>query len=205
MSDERQRFEHLLPFYLNGTLNNEEKTLVEQYLRQNPEAYQSLVFTKHLQHTVQTLASDIAPEAHRIQQLTNRWHEAREKTAPKKSVTRIQWLKGLLLGLPGLGLAAALASVIFIASSMHFGLFSIDGLDGQPDLELTLASGVTPDHEIVVALLKKYHSVILSRSETDGYHKVLVDLENPAKQQYPFIETLQASGHLKDFKLLASR
>lgn len=205
MSDERKQFEQLLPFYLNGSLDNEEKIFVEQYLRLNPQANQSLVFTKNLQHTVRTLSSDKAPEAQRIQQLKIRFHEAREKTAPKKSVKRTQWLKGLLLGLPGLGLAVALASVIFIASSMHFGLFSIDGLDGQPDLELTLASGVTPDHEVVVALLKKYHSVILSRSETDGYHKVLVDLENPAKQQYPFIETLQASGHLKDFKLLASR
>ena len=205
MNEERRRFEQLLPFYLNGTLDNNDQKFVENYLRLNPEAVQSMSFAKQLQGTLQALAPDSAPDAHRLQHFMGRWRNTKTITSQNKSKTRIQWLKDFLLSIKGLGLAAVLASAIFFIMTMQYGLFDIDSLDGRPDLELVLTSGVAPDHEVVVAQLKIFNAVILSHSEQEGYHHVLVDLQSPAKHQYPLIDSLQASGHLKDFRLLAAR
>lgn len=63
MSDqEYQRFEELLPFYVNGTLDQPDRQFVEQYLAQHGYAQQSLNFTSALHKVVQGIGQHRAAD-----------------------------------------------------------------------------------------------------------------------------------------------
>ena len=48
-----ERFEELLPWYVNGTLGAEDRAFVEAYLEQHPEARSELEWYRSLQQRVQ--------------------------------------------------------------------------------------------------------------------------------------------------------
>ena len=205
MKDDPHRFEMLLPFYLNGTLDSDDKKFVEHYLQHHPQAIQSLTFTKHLKDTLQNLVPEVVPATDRVNQIMDRWRHVNAQKSSVRPKTTTNWMKGFLLGLPGLSLVGTMVALVLIVSAIQLGWFKMGGHDGRPDIELVLASGVSPDHEVVLAQLKKFNAIILSHSEQDGYYSILVDLQRPELHPYPFIEYLKESGHLKDVKLIAAR
>lgn len=66
-TDARRRFQELLPWHVNGTLESSERAWVEHYLRDHPDAQSELRWTEGLQAKVQetasAAASEVAPEA----------------------------------------------------------------------------------------------------------------------------------------------
>lgn len=58
--DARRRFQELLPWHVNGTLESSERAWVEHYLREHPDAHSELRWTEGLQARVQEKASAIA-------------------------------------------------------------------------------------------------------------------------------------------------
>ena len=203
MSDERQRFEQLLPFYLNGTLTEHERVQVQAFLQQHPDLSESLVFSEHVRQAVKTLEPTEAPDPVRIDRLIERLSTARHPQKPQPKVT--QWLRGLVIGGYGLGMAALTATLVFGVSTLPIGLLHGDRLDGQPDIQLSLAQGVEPTHETVAAQLDKHHGVIVNQSQLEGRHVIDIDLENRAASQDSLIQALQASGHIDDYTVLATR
>jgi hypothetical protein len=58
----RRRFQELLPWHVNGTLERSEREWVEHYLREHPDAQAELRWTEALQTQVRQSAADVAPE-----------------------------------------------------------------------------------------------------------------------------------------------
>lgn len=203
MSNERQRLEELLPFYLNGSLADADRLFVQDALRRDPEAVNSLAFSEHMQQAVKALAPEQAPDPARINRLLARFSEA--KPPVKTPPLRDSWFRGWVMALGGMGVAAVTATLVLGVSPLPPGLLHGDGLDGQADVRLSLAEGIDPDHEIVVAQLQNHNGVIVSQSQQDGRYVIEVDLQRRAASQHNLIQSLQASGHIDGYTLLASR
>jgi len=209
---EQKRFEHLLPFYLNRSLADDDQVFVEHYLSLNPEANASIAFTRHLRNTLRDLAEG-EPQEQRIANMVQRWSAAKglvtddatDTANSEKPPTGRRWHLGIFAAFTAMGAAAIGAALVLSVNPMQLGFLHNDGHDGQADLELVLALGFTPDHEIIFAHLEKHNAVIVSRIEQDGRHRISIDLQRRAEHQYALIETLQAGGHLDDYALLASR
>ena len=58
MSQDLQRFRDLLPFFVNGTLNEADKAFVDAYLLQHPEAQTEVYFTQALRTAVKAVGSE---------------------------------------------------------------------------------------------------------------------------------------------------
>jgi len=205
---EQNRFEQLLPFYLNGSLADEDKAFVENFLSLHPDANDSIAFTRHLRNTVRDLAP-VQPDEQQVKRMVQRWAVAKglvtDSANSNKPGFGRGWHFGIFAAFTALGAAAVGAVLVFSISPIQLGLLHNDDHDGLADLELVLASGITPDHEIIVAHFQKFNAVIVSQSEQDGRHRVSVDLKSRAAHQYALIQTLQTSGHLQGYTLLATR
>jgi hypothetical protein len=205
---DKNRFEQLLPFYLNGSLADEDKAFVENFLSLHPEANDSVEFTRHLKDTVRHLAP-AQPDEQQVKRMAQRWAVEKgfvtENANNNKPSSGRGWHFGIFAAFTALGAAAVGAALMFSISPIQLGLLHNDDHDGLADLELILASGITPDHEIIVAHFQKFNAVIVSHTEQDGRHRVSVDLKSRATHQYALIQTLQTSGHLQGYTLVASR
>lgn len=204
MSTAQTRFEELLPFYLNGTISAQDRAFIDEYLGQVPQAAQSLVFLQSLRDTVK--AEVVAkPQNHQVQNMLRRWSATQPATSLATPTTELgrrrsfswHWLSG--------GFAFAIAALlVMVIMPQEQGVLHLDSLDGKPDLELRLASGVTPDHAAVQDALEKSNAVVLAQSEQDGRHRLTLDLDARARTQSDLIEGLTLSGHLDGYTLLAS-
>lgn len=58
----RRRLQELLPWHVNGTLEQSEREWVENYLREHPEAQAELRWTEGLQAQVRQSVPEVAPE-----------------------------------------------------------------------------------------------------------------------------------------------
>jgi hypothetical protein len=209
---EQKRFEHLLPFYLNRSLADEDQAFVESYLSLHPEANASIAFTRHLRNTVRGLPES-DPQDQRVKNMVQRWSavnglvtdNATDSSNSNKPNAGRRWHFGVFAAFTAMGAAAFGAALVLSVNPTQLGLLHIDGHDGQADLAFVLTSGIAPDHEFLVAHLEKYNAVILSRTEQDGRHHISIDLQSRAKHQHVLIETLLASGHLHAYTLLAKR
>ncbi len=63
MNQDLQRFNELLPFYVNGTLIEADKAFFESYLLQHPEAQDEVYFTQRLRTAVKAVGSERNEEA----------------------------------------------------------------------------------------------------------------------------------------------
>lgn len=61
-TDARRRFQELLPWHVNGTLESTERAWVDTYLREHPDAQSELRWTEGLQTKVREAASAAAEE-----------------------------------------------------------------------------------------------------------------------------------------------
>lgn len=74
-SPDRQRFHELLPFYVNGSLDDPERQWVTAYLAAHPDAVRSVEFDKRVREVVQATHSPV-PEQQRMDKLMRDFHEA---------------------------------------------------------------------------------------------------------------------------------
>jgi len=65
MSDEtmRRRFRESLPWYVNGTLGDDERAWIDAYVRENPEARQEVELVRLLHDEVAATATERRPDA----------------------------------------------------------------------------------------------------------------------------------------------
>lgn len=207
MTDDRERFEQILPFYVNGTLPPDDVAFVEQWLATDAKAQEELAFVVGLQRAAHGLLA-VEPDTERL----NRFLGKLEKIQPPaaefaKELVRpaFQSLKGWWLGLAGLAVAATAATLVLTPGLAPTGVLHSDQLDGRPDVELVLAENITPNHEVVLGHLQRFNARIVAQSEQDGRHRIAVDLQNRAADQHELIVALQDAGHLEAFTILASR
>ena len=108
---------------------------------------------------------------------------------------------------PALFGAGFVTAALMLASISPFTnvMLHHDDWNGNPDIELVLAQGVTPEHETVLAHLDSYQGKILNHRLEDDRYRVSVDLRNRSLNQRPLIDALKADGHLEDYVLLANR
>lgn len=204
MSAAQERFERLLPFYVNGTISEQDRAFVDEYLGQVPQAAQSLAFTQSLRATVKTYAPTKLKD-HQVQNMLRRWsttQPAAPFSAPMAKPPQRGWFSWARLS-GGFALAIAALLVVTIAPG-EWGMLHPDGLDGKPDLELRLANGVSPDHPGVKNALQKSNAVVLAQSEQDGKHSLTLDLDDRVRTQPTLIDELASNGHLDSYTLLAS-
>lgn len=202
-SDERQRLEELLPFYLNNTLSDSDRMFVQDVLRRQPGLSNSVFFNECVQRGIKALGSEQVPDPARINRLIARWNESSQSR--RSAQVRDSWFSRLLLAIPSMGVAAVAASLVVGVGALPLGILHGDTWDGMADLRLSLASGIDPDHEVVLANLERHDGVIVNQSQQDGRYLIYVDLRNRAASQHNLIRSLQASGHIDGYTLLASR
>jgi hypothetical protein len=126
----RTQFDELLPFYVNGTLGEDERPLVEQWLREHPSAEIELRWARSLQQQlhedVVAVSSEVGLER-ALQRIRAERPTEKPKAAPAVMVSPLQrardWLASLVpQPMRGPVLAGALAVValqgVVIASLM---------------------------------------------------------------------------------------
>ena len=208
MMGDRERFEQLLPFYVNRTLPPDDVAFVEQWLATDAKAQEDLAFVTHLQRAAHGMLA-LEPDAQKLNRFLDKLERAQAsavlESTPDVPVPAFQTLKGWWLGLAGLAVAATVATLVLVPGLAPTGALHADQLDGRADIELVLAQSVTPDHEAVVAHLQRFNGQIVAQSEQDGRHRITVDLQNRAADQHELIAALEDAGHLEGFTILASR
>lgn len=215
MTPQQERFENLLPFYVNGTLEGGELAFMQDYVARHPHAERALALTKHIQQTVQTLGQE-QPQPAVVESFLNKWAQtqtdAQTVPLPKAAIrtathtsSAMDKLRGWWIGLAGLGVAAIAATLVLMPGFAVLGALHLDDLDGKPDLEVVLSQNISLEHEAVIAHLKRFNGQIVAQSEQDGYHRISIDLQNRAADQHELIAALQSDGYLQSYILLASR
>ena len=61
-TDHQKQFEELLPWFVNATLNKEEREWVEQYLSEHPESRHDLRFAETLRKRIRENVEDLSPD-----------------------------------------------------------------------------------------------------------------------------------------------
>jgi hypothetical protein len=120
------QFDELLPFYVNGTLGDDDRPLVERWLREHPSAEVELRWARSLQQQVKEDVVAVSSEVG-LERALQRIRAERKQAAPTAVVSPLQrardWLASLVpQPMRGPVLAGALAVValqgVVIASLM---------------------------------------------------------------------------------------
>jgi len=208
MMTDRQRFEVLMPFYVNGTLSAADKAFVQAYLAKHDQAQASLGWTSNIQQAIKDLTSE-QPDEKRVSRFLDK--VAGQQTGvvinpvSKHQPDPTGGLKVWWLALTGLGSAVLAATLVLIPGFFPTGVLHWDQLDGRPDVQLTLADNVSPSDPQFLASLEQHGCQVLGQTQADGHYQLLVDLKNRAHNQHALIKTLKDQGQLESYTLLASR
>jgi hypothetical protein len=89
------RFDELLPFYVNGTLGDEDRAWIDSYLREQPLTENELRWLRAVQTTVQAEAVPASAEVG-LDRVMQRIHGERKTAAPLKPQSLAGWLSRLL-------------------------------------------------------------------------------------------------------------
>jgi hypothetical protein len=141
----KTRFDELLPFYVNGTLDDGDRAWIEHYLREHPLAANELNWLRSVQATTQQEAVPVSAEVG-LERAMRRIHGERAAAAPVKAplsaVERIRdWFSRLV---PGPMLKPALASALAVIALQAIVITTMVG--ERDDTSLTrnpLPFGVT--------------------------------------------------------------
>lgn len=119
-----ERFEQLLPFYVNGTLSPADRAWVEAFLREHPEAQASVRFDTQMRRTLASSAADVSPEVGLARTLAR---IRGERSAPGRERSWWQWFLGERGFSPAFAVACALIAVQAVVIGMLF--------NAQPDAD----------------------------------------------------------------------
>jgi len=115
----RRQFDEMLPWYVNGTLDDDGRRWIERQVESNPELRSEIGWTESLQSRMRESVPDFAPEQG-LDRLIARIRHAEEHSLERKTVKResgamamiSQWLERFRLT-PALAGAAAVVAVQF--------------------------------------------------------------------------------------------
>jgi hypothetical protein len=125
----KSRFDELLPFYVNGTLGDADRELVENYLRQHPQAEDELRWLRSVQTTLQAEAVPASSEVG-LDRVMQHIHAARraaahQAAAAPSAVQRVRdWLSRLV---PSPMLKPALAGALAVIALQAVVISSLVG------------------------------------------------------------------------------
>jgi hypothetical protein len=203
VNQERVRFELLLPFYVNVTLDVDDHAFVKAYLDKNPQAMRQLKLAELMQAAAAHQSSD-EPDERRVSQFMARWQTATSHTqgASNARLPQSGWFQGLMRpSLVALATLTIAASVAFVEVPDSRVLHP-DLLDGRPDLLVTLAQGVGADDPDLQLALSEAGGVILQQHTSEQGHELQIDLPHRAKTQANLIERLRQDNKLQSYALL---
>lgn len=114
-NNDHQRFSEMLPFYVNGTLSQEDHQWMESYLAKHPESKNEQRFVELLGELSRHTSSPV-PESERLDRFMGKWREVR----PTPSfLQRVKDLLQVPIRIPATAFAAV--AVLVIAQSVIIG------------------------------------------------------------------------------------
>jgi hypothetical protein len=124
----KTRFDELLPFYVNGTLNADDRAWIEHYLREHPLAANEVNWLRSVQATTQNEAVPVSSEVG-LERALRRIHGERAAAAPVQAplsaVERLRnWLSRLF---PAPMLKPALAGALAVIALQTVVITSMVG------------------------------------------------------------------------------
>jgi len=180
MDIERRAFEELLPFYVNGTLNFEDRQFMQDYLTKFPELQAEVKFTQALRSAVKDEATQQVSEIGWMK-LLKQYQEFHKKP------TFIERLKHACIKW-GLSPAFAVVLGLLIAQSaaiLQLGLLTSSsayrGLSTQSEVAPHLKITINPktDYAQLVELLRKNGCRVVAGPSETG--ELWIRLEEPEK------------------------
>ncbi|HEY7804842.1 MAG TPA: hypothetical protein VIC30_10480 [Orrella sp.] len=198
----RERFDLLLPFYLNGTLEPDEQQRMYQYVQTHPEVEHALKFAEQLQRVVVADGQTAQPTQYRVDRLLARtWPQ--QYGAPDGGVVQPasfgwSWLMPFVSGM-------AVVLLVWGFQGVPTGSLHTDMLDGRADIRVALVPGVKANDPALLEQLQAFNSEVVGHEQIDGRNMVEIDLSRRSQQQHALIEALTASGQIDGHVLLASQ
>ena len=95
----KSRFDELLPFYVNGTIGADDRTWIEHYLREHPQAANELNWLRAVQLVTQEETLPVSSEVglERVMQRIRAERPVASSAAPASFVERVRdWLSSLI-------------------------------------------------------------------------------------------------------------
>ena len=198
----RERFDLLLPFYLNGTLDSDERQWMQHHVQTHPEAEQALRFAQQLQRVVVAEGQTMQPAQHRVDRLLARaWPQpafVADEPVVQPPPFSWSWLMPFVAGM-------AVVVLVWGLQGVPTGSLHTDTLDGRPDIRVALAPGVKANDPALLEQLQAFNSEVVGQEQIDGRNMVEIDLSRRAQQQHALIQALTASGQIDGHVLLATR
>ena len=135
----RQRFQELLPWHVNGTLDPAHRAWVEDYVRAHPAAKAELAWTEALQSKTQERVPDVAADAG-WSKLQQRIRQERRAEAPSFAERISRFLSSVHLT-PAMATAAA---VILVQAGVIGTLLRQSGVDESGNKDVYRNVGSAP-------------------------------------------------------------
>ncbi|BBU68779.1 hypothetical protein [Fluviibacter phosphoraccumulans] len=179
MEPDRERFEHLLPFFITGRLGAEDQAFAENYVASHRDAAASIQAAERMRRVVRCIGIDRDPEP-TLQRISVTL-QATGKFASTKSVFRriLSWLGGFLL---------VLAALVLITKAVYYAADKIGWLKVgvEPTGEyknthgsFTLKAGASM---VTVALIvERYGGEIVHSSALTGVERIFVNVVDKAR------------------------
>lgn len=142
MTSESQRFEELLPFYLNGQLNQEDEQFFAGYLEKYPAAQNTLQFSRKMREVVKATGADRDPEAS-LQRLLA---VCQPESQPGFFQHFSNWL-----GQMGVSPALAVALVVILLQTVVGGLYVLSVRSGQDGVTVAALKAQKPHARLLIA------------------------------------------------------
>lgn len=123
--DTRRRFDELLPWYVNGTLDSAGRNWLEQKLREHPELHGEHAWTESLQQHMRESAPDVSADIG-LDRLMARIRYERKNAAVRAPVAKAPG--GLLAGIAGFFERFQLAPGLAMAAAVVLAQFGVIGV-----------------------------------------------------------------------------
>lgn len=182
---DRRRFEELLPFYLTGSLDDEQHRFVVGYLARHPEAKDAMRFAQSMQSVVRGTTSPTDGEA--AWQLFQARRDAEERP---RGWQRLQaWFADMGLS-PALAAAlaviviqATVAGVHLVSDHRHARTVDVAAIRSlQPHARLVVPNDV--DAEPLLATIHSHEAQVVRSTQADprtGFYEVYIVIEDPSR------------------------
>ncbi len=210
MTPTRERFEALLPAYVNGQLDGADLLFMVSCLRDEPWAQSSLALSSAMKKSVQAHSPLEGPTTVQVAKFLERWSDeqsnGRPQTIPSDQVKKKPlWSLSWRLPVSGMALAASALIAVVGLGPQELAVLHPDTLDGQPDISLVLKAGKSVDDPEIQTHLSNAGAVVLSDKVHDGQHHVTLDLNNRSKMQDDLINAMRDGQHLQAYALLGDQ
>ena len=210
---DRRQFIELLPFYLNGTLDEQERQRVDIYMVEHPEARAELSFSAALASATRAPLNERDPMAgyEELQRRMGSQHTDSNRK-PVRELNPSRWWTSISQFFGGLGLSPAIAAVLVLLSAQIFVKSSLMGdpsasseYRGGPQMsrnaDLKMVVSPKASFEEIITLLVQNQCKIVWGPSTSGELWLAVDVPGAVSSVR---EKLASSPLVEDVQLLTA-